>query len=308
MIKIQVKFYQPINGINIDRIIKNELISLLSSWIDKNNIDGHLDSQTYNNQIIGLGGQNSNPPQYSHFGSLQTVTHNFDRRQPLDEQKYIPPQYSRFGILQTVTLIMNKSFPRDLFEVSSNISNFNFNNRDSIDDLKRSLNEYEETFKNYGLSLHNFYRILNNNSKPPPNLVLQDYGLYKKTIDQEIKIDKSQPYIDENPQSLYQGHNVDDYFQGGLRRVPVLSKSPNLTTEESIRAVVTSSFEEAKEQLVKKLLALMVEDNGPKCNGCKKALSGVHYSCTECPEYYLCICCEENEVHPHGMLKKRHLA
>lgn len=76
--------------------------------------------------------------------------------------------------------------------------------------------------------------------------------------------------------------------------------------EQFIRALINSILDPVAEDLVQKILPVFREENGPKCQGCRKAISGVLYSCSECPDYFLCNLCEENELHPHDLIKKRH--
>lgn len=89
-------------------------------------------------------------------------------------------------------------------------------------------------------------------------------------------------------------------------RKNLLCSSDNLEKEQKIRVVVNSVFENFKESLIVKLLC--VSEKNVKCRRCLKVISGIYYSCIKCSIYYLCSCCEENELHPHVMLKKRPLA
>ena len=50
----------------------------------------------------------------------------------------------------------------------------------------------------------------------------------------------------------------------------------------------------------------LIEHEGTECKGCQqRPIVGPLYICLECTAFYLCAACEENQNHPHALIKYR---
>jgi len=116
-------------------------------------------------------------------------------------------------------------------------------------------------------------------------------GGYRRTIVKQVALNDDTKTLEKKNAEPVEETNID---------------LENLCLEEKIRIEIDSVLNPLKENLVQKLLDIFEEKSGPKCNVCRKDISGILYSCSECPEFYLCHCCEENESHDHDLIKKRH--